>query len=356
MWVKLDRIHKLPAIIYKEGGNVNNFYFLVGFGNRLLVNVADSNKNFTIQAVSDFPLEVDRVYLVALEFSDASRLGLFSMYIDGKIQSVTDGNPVPTNTGMSTHSGDIGWGFPDLVLDTGGTDITYNALIGTKINFFGTYSNVGGGAPVSQSLKEELFTRGALASFVVNSDTVENMQIQLDTIQNTIRPNQACNIEVREVLGGGDFELIARSISFNPFSSINVRYSGSNTLTWVNEGSSSVDSDKIITLNGGVVSVVETSSFEFRVIDKSGNIFSNYEWRIYEIPTIGTLQNSVELTGEESTLNTTNIYSYRHTVDFNVAVQIISQPNNDYIEKTEYFTLTADDRAVDILIDIDTNN
>jgi len=83
---------------------------------------------------------------------------------------------------------------------------------------------------------------------------------------------------------------------------------------------------------------------------------TNYEWRIYEIDAIGSLTGAVELAGGETASIDNQTYTYTYISDTPIALQIISQPNTDYVESTTFYTLSNSDQNTNILLDIDINN
>ncbi len=83
---------------------------------------------------------------------------------------------------------------------------------------------------------------------------------------------------------------------------------------------------------------------------------TGYEWRIYEVTALGSLAGANEVAGQESTSITTQSYEYIYTADQPIAVQIISQPSNDYVENTTLYTLGDTDQSVGIILTKDINN
>ena len=80
----------------------------------------------------------------------------------------------------------------------------------------------------------------------------------------------------------------------------------------------------------------------------------DYEYRLYTVTAEGSLDGAVEITAEGEENATSGSHTYTHTeTNQPIAVQIIS---NDYIEKINYYTLTASDLAVTINLDIDNND
>ena len=264
MWISLGVIQQSLGAIWKEGGGVQNLAFLLGIGNVLMAQMADSTSKDNVQAISDFRLDIDRPYNILMRYSYADNG--FHLYIDGKIQTVTDGNPIVFN--FDSHSGDIVFGDPDTNLETGGTDIAYAGMEDCKIAHFGSWSdnsaNTGG---LTQNEIESIFLRGATPTVTITSDTQSNMQAQLDAIADTVRPNSPLAIRVEEVTGGGDLELVADNITFDDRITQQLEFRGSGTLTWVNENGSNLNVNKTYSLVNGTVNVIESVPVAVNVLD-----------------------------------------------------------------------------------------
>jgi hypothetical protein len=272
-WVKVDSIYLPATCLYEEGGGVNNIYFALFGGNVLLANIADTG-DFNVQAYSNFRLTVGRIYHIMFRFEGSDDADEFVMYIDGIEQTVTSGNPPGINH-HDTHGGDIGWGDPDANLDTGGTDINYSGPTDATYAHWVTWSNLSGnGIPTDTEIREQLFEAGALADYTVENDTEANMQTDLDTIADTTRPDAPLAIRI-EICDDGDFELIADDIVFDDRISMQVRYLGNDTLTWVNSGTSNLVASKVSAPNG-TVTIIETAPITITVTDiATGNPIQN---------------------------------------------------------------------------------
>ena len=64
------------------------------------------------------------------------------------------------------------------------------------------------------------------------------MQIALNAISSSVRPDVPLCITVEEVTGGGDLNLNADNITFNSRAGMHVEYQGSGTLFWTNSNGS----------------------------------------------------------------------------------------------------------------------
>ena len=265
-WIKLGDIQQSLSALYKEGAQVNNFAFLMGLGNVLMAQQADTGDD-NVQAYSDFRLAVDRPYHIMFRMSYNEDPKEFRLFIDGVQQSVTDGNPL-TSTDMDSHSGDIGWGDPDGNLEMGGTDV---AFAGKTLCYYAQWASWSVALDKTNDIRKKLFERGALPDITISSDTQSNMQDALDAYKDTERPDSPLAIRVEQPSSGNDLELIADNITFDDRVSIQIQWYGSGTLTWVNINGSSVDSNKLSTPCGGTINIVNAPPVTITVRDASDN-------------------------------------------------------------------------------------
>jgi hypothetical protein len=285
-WIRLDRVHQPPSGIWEEGGGVNNLYIVVGFGNRLLVNVADSSNGFKAQAFSDFKLAVNRDYHVLMRMEGTGGINGIECYIDGVLQSsAAVGTPLGSAI-MATHSGDFCYGRPDSNLDTGGTDIQYPGAAGTLYSDWVTYSEYGGGAPMLGTERRfNLFEMGARANVTISAGTQSAMQTQLDALANTVQPDKPLCILIETPTSGSDLTLEANNVTFDPRASIHVLWSSIGTLTWKNLNGSNASISSVS--NNGTVVFQTPSTLTLTGIE------AGTEVRIYDAGTTN------ELAGQE---------------------------------------------------------
>lgn len=260
-FIRFDSVQLTPTAIYEEGGGVNNFYFILGFGGILLANCADSSNGFKVQAYSDFKLAPNRTYHILFSFQGNAYNNEFVMYVDGVKQLVTDGNPIG-NTVMASHSGDCGMGRPDGTLDTGGTDIQYDSAVTLWLAHWISYSGALSEL-TSTEIRETLFELAAIQTNTLGSGTQSSMQTALEVFDDTTQIDSPMDFKVYPPTGGGDLELTASNIIHNARSSINIQWVGDGTLTWRNSGTS--NASIVSTTNGGTVVFVETAQCEITV-------------------------------------------------------------------------------------------
>ena len=286
-WIRFDRVFTTPTGIWKEGGGVNNLYIVVGFGNRILCNTADSSNGFKAQAFSDFKLAKDRDYHVLLRWEGTGGNNSLQCWIDGVLQSTAPvGTPIG-NAVFATHGGDWVYGDPDSNLDTGGTDIEYVGGTNTLYSDWVTYSEYGGGASLTNTERRfNLFEMGAIADVTITSGTQSAMQTQLNLLSNSVRPDAPLCIRVEAQTGGSDLTLVANNISFDPRASIHVQWEGSGTLTWKNAGSS--DASIASLSNSGTLNFVN-----FKDLTLTG-LQNPSEVRLYEPGTTTEISGGVE--------------------------------------------------------------
>ncbi|MEM9067098.1 MAG: hypothetical protein AAGE52_01290 [Myxococcota bacterium] len=258
-WIQLGGIQQSLAAIYKEGGAVNNLAFLVGLGNTLVAQLADTSDD-QAQAYSDFRLTAQRPYHIAFRYDYGVGTPEFRLLIDGVVQTVTDGNPL-TSTDLDSHSGDINWGDPDNNLEMGGTDIAFAGPEDCQYAQWATWRV----ALTDADVRNELFEKGALPTVTITAGTTAAMQTQLDALASTLRPDAPLAIRVQQATDAANFELVANDVTFDPRCSIHLQYVGSGVLTWVNGGTS--DASILSTPNGGTISLVETVPVTLTVRD-----------------------------------------------------------------------------------------
>lgn len=330
-WLRVGGVAQTLSCIYEEGGGVNNVCFFLGMGNVLIAALADTGDD-NVQAYSNFKLEPDRDYHILFRFSYTDVTKEFRLYIDGVLQSVTDGNPL-TATDLDSHTGDISIGGPGGSLEVGGTDVTFTTQVDTYYAGWVTWDT-----SQPQSTIDKLFQRGAKPGIIISSDTESNMQIALDAYADTIRPNQPLNIRIEDVSGGGALTLNADNITFNSNSTVNIEWRGTGSLTWNNTNGS--DASNWISPTGGTVTFVNEASLSL------SGLQSNSEVRIY---TAGT---QTELSGVENS-GIEFSYNYLYTSDFNVDI-VIHSLGYQY-QKIENIALSSIDINLPIQQRVDRN-
>lgn len=256
-WFRFPSVPLDPKGIWEEGGNVNNIYMVIGFGGKVLFNVADSSNGFKLQAFSDFLLNPNRVYHLGLLFDgDQGCRG----FIDGVRQPGFDG--LAPNSNQATHIGDFSYGQPDGNLDTGGTDIQYPSFDGSRYNDWATWSNTGNDVPTDADIRVEIFEKGARADTEILSDTPANMQAAIDALTGSSYPDSTMAIRVNRPNGGGNLDLNFDNITFGDRTSVDVQWMGQagETLTITNRNGSNVTASKNSTAYGGSLSIVNPAT------------------------------------------------------------------------------------------------
>jgi hypothetical protein len=267
-WIMVDRIQQAPTAIYEEGGGVNNLYFILGFGNILLANIADSNSspNVKVQAFSDFTLAINRPYHILMHYESTAFNGVLELYIDGIKQSTVTG-PV-LHAQMSTHSGDWSFGRPDGTLDTGGTDIQYPSAKNMNLGYWATWSAVGGGSPLTTTqIRESLFETGTLYDNRITTDTVVNMQADMATYNNTTIPDYPCAFQIDEPSDSDDLTITLDDMVFDDRVSIQIQWIGAGKLTIINSGTSNVIASKVSIVHGGTFEIQQLVPIKYTIKD-----------------------------------------------------------------------------------------
>lgn len=108
----------------------------------------------------------------------------------------------------------------------------------------------------------------------------------------------------------------------------------------------------ITTNTGPNITIVNVKTFSFTLQPS----ITLYEWRIYSINNMGSLIGAVELAGEEMAGSDNQTYNYEYSSDIPIGIQIISQPNNDYVELIQYTTLQNINQHITFFLEKDYNN
>jgi len=275
-WFQPNEIQHELASIWKEGGGVQNLAFLIGYGNVVLWQLADvAGTRDNVQAWSDFRLTPGRPYNIVGRYSNSDNPSESRLYIDGVLQTDTDGNPMTINI-FDTHSGDVTWNDPDNNLETGGTDISYNGLADAQISDFATWSdnsagtNAGGLDPTTE-IRDILFRRGAIPDDTIVANTEVNMQTALDATVD-VRPDWPLSYRIEAPSSGGpDLELTMNDKIFDARITDHLEWRGVGTLTIVRPSSSNFDENLAWSATGGTISVVDLVDLEITVRDIDDN-------------------------------------------------------------------------------------
>lgn len=282
-WIRLGQVQRTVACLYKEGGNVNNLAFITGAGNILMAQLADTGDD-NVQAYSDFRLTENRPYHILFRFDYNESPANFQLLIDGVRQTVTSGNPL-TAPDFDQHSGDVGWGVPDLPLEVGGTDVTFG---GPENCLYAQWATWTRGLTDTEML--QLFQRGARPTDSL-SGTEAVMQTALDALSNTTRANEPLGIRLAAPTDNSAPTFTFDGIVFDAATSIQVEWRGTGVLTLLNRNGSNLDAAKIFLSGNGSVTIVE----DVRV--GVTGIADGTEVRIYEAGTGNQLAGVENSTG-----------------------------------------------------------
>jgi len=278
-WIQLDEIQHDLGALWKEGGGVQNLAFLVGYGNVLLFQGADTPGNaINAQAWSDFKLKTGRPYHICGRYTLSESPKELRLYIDGIEQTETSGNPLGVGN-FDSHSGDVVWGDPDANLETGGTDIAYAGLNDAQVSDFATWSDNSAGTNAgalhkTDEIRNILYRRGALPDDTISTGTESAMQASVEALNET-RPDWPLSLRVEPPTGGGDFELKLEDGAANPWVfnddiTSHVEFRGSGTLTLINPVGGNVDVAKCWSESGGTIAVVNEVEVLVKVQDFNG--------------------------------------------------------------------------------------
>ena len=342
---RLDQVSTGLGLIYEEGGGVNNIYWSVGFGNKLLSNFSDEN-DFEIQCYSDKALKANRVYMTTNIWEGTAFRNIAEQLLGGILQSDSAGNP-PDRSFFSSHSGDLALG-DSASLNTGGTDINYQAALMNVAHWATWAGNENSGGNMVDSfvpLHWRLCWRlGAPADTTVPAGTQSVMQTWVENnLDGTSISDAATCVDISDVTGGGDLSLDMTDQDYDADSDFYINWLGDGVLTLVNIGSTNITYDKVNSTAGGGIVIQNPATFTI------SNIIAGSEVRIYDDETPGDGQYNTELAGIESNVGTT--FQYSHDGSSNdIIVQVIL---DGYIEIIRSFSLSSSDQTLTINQQVD---
>ena len=261
VFFRLDSITTGLGLIYEEGGGVNNIYWAVGFGNKLLANFSDEN-DFEIQCYSDKGLKPNRVYMATNIWEGSGFRNIAELLVDGRLQSDSAGNP-PDRSTFSSHSGDLTIGDSQQ-LNTGGTDIDYRGALMNVAHWAtwsGTENSGNMGTSWSYMHHRLAFQLGAPADTTIPSGTEAVMQTWVENnLDSTAPADAACCLDISANTGDTDFTLTLTDVDFDTDASLYLNYLGTATLTIINAGSTNVTYDKVNSTTGGGIIILSPAT------------------------------------------------------------------------------------------------
>lgn len=266
-WVHFVDNQLTPGTFMEEGGGVNNYYFIMEPNGRVVINIADDG-DYKAQRSADFQFENGRTYHVMLDSDQAASPKVFDLWVDGVKSTAPLAGSLGTKSDMVTHSGDWSFGDADANLDTGGVDIAYAAAFTMYFSHWGTWSNTGGGAPLTEAqIRNSLFRKGALSEHTIGTDTEVNMQTDIETYDSQTHANVPLTYDVEDVTGGGAVELTITDQVWPDEVKFQVRWLGAGTLTVRNSGTSNLVTSKCWSPVDGTIAVIETAGIDVTVKD-----------------------------------------------------------------------------------------
>lgn len=275
-WVHFVDNQNTPGTFMEEGGGVNNYYFIMEPNGRVVINIADDG-DYKAQRSADFQFITGRTYHVMLSSDQNDSPKVFDLWVDGEKSTSPLAGSLGTKTDMVAHSGDWTFGDADSNLDTGGVDIQYAAANTMYYSHWGTWSNTGGGAPLTEAqIRDDLFRSGALAEHTINAATEANMQLNIDDYDSQTHANVPLTYEIEDVTGGGNLELTIIDQVWPDEVKFQIRWLGGSELAIRNSGTSNAAASKIWSPVGGTVVIIETALVAINVknISDDSNIQS----------------------------------------------------------------------------------
>ena len=262
-WFMASAIQNPPKNIYGEGDATQAFRFVLGWGNYLVFEV--DSASFTIQVFGDVPLAANRPYHLCAVFEGSGYSNEFRAYLDGVEQLRAE--PTNRQPGATTlPARTVGeFGDPAGTVGVGGVAVVILAPINGHYSQWAMFD--GANAVLTDTeVRETLFERGALAQSTVSTGTESAMQIALDALT-VFRANEALDVEVEAVTGGGDFTLTS-DLVFDDLTSMHFRYNGTaDELTIVNVSGGNATQAKSGAPFGGTIVVKDRQTLTVTVLD-----------------------------------------------------------------------------------------
>lgn len=330
LWFQTTAIQQPPCRIFGDGGQTVNNSFFLGFGNSV---VAEMDADPTvIQVGAGNAIVANRPYCLTLIVRD---IGGGSSQLEFLVDGVSQGTQDVADTSTAARSGFSIGGINNTTTYTiGGSAFQ---LVSPVNGYYAMISSfVGANLPTVAEVRSEIFEKGALPGITITGGLEAAMQLQVDALASSVRPNEPLNIRVEAVTGDGDLTLSADNITHDSLASAHVQYMGTGTLTWINNNGS--DASIVSAPNGGTVNVVTPSSLEVTPL------ISGSEVRYYEagtqtevagIESSGTsFSSTVSVSSVDVVIHSlTHLYIRRPGIDMtqgNVSLPISQVPDPQY--------------------------
>lgn len=345
-WIMLDSISQSVIVVWEEGAQVNNYAWLVGFGNSLMIQFADDGGDY-VQIYFPVKLTPNRPYHVYMEFNASGvNGGVCRGLLDGVPNILSNGNPW-TVSAFPSHSGNISWGHEGTeqlqVGDSRGVDNVDIAFASPTSCYYAHFISMQQEEYTTEQIRVQMFEKGALQQVTIEADTQVNMQTAIDAESDTLFPDSPCSIEI-ELCSDGDFSLTLDNITFDDRVSIPIRYIGQDTLTLILTNGSDLDDSKLSTPYGGTIVVQRPATFTIE------NAINGAEIRIYDND-VGGNDFGTELSGAETNTGTTYIYSHDGVTN-DIIVQHMA---NGYEEIKEFFQLNSTNQTLTLDPEVENN-
>ncbi|MEL8055698.1 MAG: LamG-like jellyroll fold domain-containing protein [Pseudomonadota bacterium] len=317
LWFQTTAIQQPPCRVFGDGGQTASNSFLLGFGNSIVCE-ADCDPD-VIQVGSSVAIEPDRPYHLALVFRDAGGgSSELEFFLDGVSQGTTSVADVMSSGrggfriggATNTTTVSIGGSAFQLVSPVNG----YYAMISTLVS-----ANV----PTNAQIRLELFEKGTLAGVTINAGAEASMQIALDALASTARPDEPLNIRIEEVIGGGTLNLTANAITHSALASAHIQYMGSGVLNYTNTNGSNASIGSAP--NGGTINFINPA------ILTVSPLVAGSEVRFYEAGTSNELA-GVEASGATfaSSVSANSVDIVVHKEDYlNIRIRAVDMTGGD---------------------------
>jgi hypothetical protein len=265
-WFMVTSIQTPPRRIYGEGNTNTNFQFMCAYGNNSMLEIASSG-SFTLQVFGPI-LEINRPYHLLGTFEGSLFSNEVRFFVDGVEQTLAEPTNRQPDTTLLAARTVSEFGDPSGTVGLGNVDLASTANVKGQYNQWAFWDG-SNAALTSTEIREELFEKGALPNVTISSDSIVNMQLDLDAQADILGGNYPLDIRIEDTtdIVAGDINLTLDNRTFDDLTSIHIQWMGTDNLVLLNSNGSNASIAS--TPNGGTVEFVEEVTISITCKDAS---------------------------------------------------------------------------------------
>lgn len=263
-WFQTTAFQAPPTRIYGEGTEATVFQFVMGFGNQLMFECVEPTNFPTGLQVYGPSLAPGRTYHICGIFLGNAQGNEIKLFVDGIEQTLASPADRQPDTASLDARGVPEFADPAGTVGIGGDVVLQQAARNGRYAHWATWGDEADADLTDSEVRVTLFEKGALADNVVETAALATMQTDLDAMT-VAQGNEALNVDVQPVTGGGDFTLTS-DLTFDALSSIHFRYTGTAdelTIVNVSGGDASIGSAPF----GGTIVIATRQTLTVTVLD-----------------------------------------------------------------------------------------